>query len=447
MGNNLKKYYVFDQVLHTQVKDSTIIIDGSIWLHQALSSYRTVSGDLFMSKNGVITSHIYGLLHKMVPLITRGNRLIFCIDGSKLPEKEENTKNRRVQRQNHKRVLQNLKNCLNITREQIYIASKRVIQVTPDLFTTVEYFLGYLGIPYIRSENEAESQCAHIQQTLTAKGIKSYVYTPDSDALIFGADNIIMAQNRGVYQIASLDKTLQSIQLSLVQLVDIVLQNLKNCLNITREQIYIASKRVIQVTPDLFTTVEYFLGYLGIPYIRSENEAESQCAHIQQTLTAKGIKSYVYTPDSDALIFGADNIIMAQNRGVYQIASLDKTLQSIQLSLVQLVDIVLLSGGDYTSGVRGVGCITAMKLIRKYGSLTEIPASSFGTEGQQSFKSLLNNYNHLQGLYNNAPINQDYNIGWKEPDLQSLESFLVDELNFSRHQLIPLANYYIRLGI
>ena len=329
MGNNLKKYYVFDQVLHTQVKDSTIIIDGSIWLHQALSSYRTVSGDLFMSKNGVITSHIYGLLHKMVPLITRGNRLIFCIDGSKLPEKEENTKNRRVQRQNHKRVLQNLKNCLNITREQIYIASKRVIQVTPDLFTTVEYFLGYLGIPYIRSENEAESQCAHIQQTLTAKGIKSYVYTPDSDALIFGADNIIMAQNRGVYQIASLDKT----------------------------------------------------------------------------------------------------------------------LQSIQLSLVQLVDIVLLSGGDYTSGVRGVGCITAMKLIRKYGSLTEIPASSFGTEGQQSFKSLLNNYNHLQGLYNNAPINQDYNIGWKEPDLQSLESFLVDELNFSRHQLIPLANYYIRLGI
>jgi 5'-3' exonuclease len=329
MGNNLKKYYIFDQVLHTQVRDSIIIIDGSIWLHQALSSYRTVSGDLFTSKNGVITSHIYGLLHKMVPLITRGNRLIFCIDGSKLPEKEENTKNRRVQRQNHKRVLQNLKNCLNITREQIYIASKRVIQVTPDLFTTVEYFLKYMGIPYVRGENEAESQCAYIQQTLTAKGIKSYVYTPDSDALIFGADNIIMAQNRGVYQIASLSKT----------------------------------------------------------------------------------------------------------------------LQSVRLSRIQLVDVVLLSGGDYTTGVRGVGCITAMKLIKKYGSLVKIPSSCFSVASQQSFKLLLNNYEHLQGLYNRAPVNLEFDIEWKKPDLQSLESFLVDELNFSRHQLIPLANYYIRLGI
>jgi flap endonuclease-1 len=324
MGNSLKKYYVFDTVNHEQIKNTVIIVDGNIWLNQAVSTYRTAEGELFTNKKGVITSHIYGLFYKLVPLITSGNRIIFCVDGPRLAQKKENTKERGIQREKHRALLENLKKCLDITKEEIKMAAKRILEIHPEMFDTTEHLLYYLGIPMIRSAHEAESQCVKIQEDLLRNGVKSYIMTPDSDTFVFGGDWVIMSSTKKDYQIL--------------------------------------------------------------------NKA--------------------------------------------------KTIEAIGLSLEQIVDVVLLSGGDYSPGVSGVGPINALKLIKRHGRLLSIPDSEFRTSSADSFKKLKDGYDTLFNLYSKPPVNE-YSLEHSELDLEGLELFLVEELNFSRRLLVPLANHFL----
>ncbi len=323
MGNSLKKYYVFDAVKHQEIKNTVVIVDGNIWLNQAVSTYRTSEGDLFTSKKGVITSHIYGLFYKLVPLITSGNRVIFCIDGPRLVQKKENTKERGIQREKHRALLENLKKCADITKQQIKVAAKRILDIHPEMFDTTEYLLHYLGIPMIRSANQAESQCVRIQQDLLRDGIESYIMTPDSDAFVFGGDRVIMSSTRTEYQVL--------------------------------------------------------------------------------------------------------------NR--------QKTLSVMGLSRQQIIDVVLLSGGDYSPGVIGIGPINALKLVKKYEGLMNIPHTEFRQSSIASLKVLEQQYKTLFNLYNEAPVSE-YSLEHSVLDLEGLELFLVEELNFSRRLLVPLANYF-----
>ncbi|MFW9819182.1 MAG: flap structure-specific endonuclease [Candidatus Thorarchaeota archaeon] len=121
------------------------------------------------------------------------------------------------------------------------------------------------------------------------------------------------------------------------------------------------------------------LGALGVPYIESPASAESQCAF----LVKYGFTHYSNSQDFDSLLFGCPNIVQnlskslrrkVQGKWQYQKIqpiniNLQKNLSNLGISLFQLIDIGILIGTDYFSGIFGIGPKKALALIRKYKSL------------------------------------------------------------------------------
>ncbi len=137
------------------------------------------------------------------------------------------------------------------------------------------------------------------------------------------------------------------------------------------------------------------LGVLGVPYIESPASAESQCAR----LVKDGIASYSNSQDYDTLLFGCpkmlQNLSKSQRRKVQgkwtykkvvpRSIDLHHTLKTLNINHFQLVDMAILMGTDYFSGIKNIGPKTALSLIAKYGSLEKIISKEKNT---YSFSSL-----------------------------------------------------------
>ncbi|TFG28662.1 MAG: hypothetical protein EU532_04800 [Promethearchaeota archaeon] len=129
---------------------------------------------------------------------------------------------------------------------------------------------------------------------------------------------------------------------------------------------------------------KHLLHALGVPYIESPASAESQCAY----LVKNNIADYTNTQDFDALIFGCPFIIQnlskslkrkVQGKWIYKkisplLIELSSTLKSLNLDQFQLVDLAILLGTDYNSGVKKIGPKTALSFIKKYQSLENVIA-------------------------------------------------------------------------
>ena len=116
------------------------------------------------------------------------------------------------------------------------------------------------------------------------------------------------------------------------------------------------------------------LGALGVPYLTSPASAESQCAQ----LVKDGIAKYSNSQDYDSLLFGCPRIVInlskslkhkVRGRWIYEkvqpeLIDLKKTLDKLDIDQFQLVDMGLLIGTDYFSGIKHIGPKTAWKAIQ-----------------------------------------------------------------------------------
>ncbi|MFX0043343.1 MAG: hypothetical protein ACFE8L_10550, partial [Candidatus Hodarchaeota archaeon] len=119
-----------------------------------------------------------------------------------------------------------------------------------------------------------------------------------------------------------------------------------------------------------------FLSALGVPYIESPASAESQCAY----LVKKKVADYSNSQDFDSLLFGCPSLLQnlskslrrkVQGKWKYQKVipkriDLQKNLDNLGITIFQLVDIGILIGTDYFSGINGLGPKKALTLIRKH---------------------------------------------------------------------------------
>ncbi|KAH6947185.1 hypothetical protein HPB50_017498 [Hyalomma asiaticum] len=106
------------------------------------------------------------------------------------------------------------------------------------------------------------------------------------------------------------------------------------------------------------------LALLGQPYVVSPGEAEAQCAWLEQ----HGLSQGIVTDDSDAWLFGAQCVyrhLFRPDRRPMRYLMKDLTLQ-FGLDRQKLVAFALLCGSDYTTGVNGVGPVTAMEVISEF---------------------------------------------------------------------------------
>ena len=94
MGVALTELLLIKEINIDSLRNRTIAVDSSMWLYQFLSSIRQRDGTLLMDSKGKVTSHLTGLISRIVNLSNQNIKLIFVFDGE-APELKNLTLNKR----------------------------------------------------------------------------------------------------------------------------------------------------------------------------------------------------------------------------------------------------------------------------------------------------------------------------------------------------------------
>lgn len=127
-------------------------------------------------------------------------------------------------------------------------------------------------------------------------------------------------------------------------------------------------------TSEMYAECQELLKMCGIPYIIAPMEAEAQCAYLNK----EGLVDGVITNDSDAFLFGANNIYrnIFENKKYVEEYDAENIAKDLGLSRENLIEMALLLGSDYTEGIHGVGIVNAMEIVNEFP----------GLEGLKEFK-------------------------------------------------------------
>ncbi|KOB67908.1 DNA-repair protein complementing XP-G cells [Operophtera brumata] len=145
------------------------------------------------------------------------------------------------------------------------------------------------------------------------------------------------------------------------------------------------------ITEQMTKEAQELLQIFGIPYIVAPMEAEAQCAFLESVNLTDG----TITDDSDIWLFGGRTVyknFFNQKKHVLQFLA-ERIEKSFNLSREQLVLLALLVGSDYTTGVDGIGPVTALEILasfpfnkRKLSEASKQARYTQVTTGLQEFK-------------------------------------------------------------
>ena len=178
---------------------------------------------------------------------------------------------------------------------------------------------------------------------------------------------------------------------------------------------------------------------MGIPWVQAPSEGEAQAAHIAK----KGDADYCASQDFDSLLFGAPRLLRnltisgrrkLPRKNVYievspEIIEMPRVLKDLGITREQLIDIGILVGTDFNpDGVKGIGPKKALKIIKKHGSLDkalkEIKNAEFPVDPKK-----------IKEFFLNPTVTDDYELAWKEPDVNGVVDFLCGERDFSESRV------------
>ncbi|CAH0700360.1 unnamed protein product [Spodoptera exigua] len=118
------------------------------------------------------------------------------------------------------------------------------------------------------------------------------------------------------------------------------------------------------ITEQMTKEAQELLQIFGIPYIVAPMEAEAQCAFLESVNLTDG----TITDDSDIWLFGGRTVyknFFNQKKHVLQFLA-ERIEKSFNLNREQLILLALLVGSDYTTGVSGVGPVTALEILASF---------------------------------------------------------------------------------
>jgi len=192
-----------------------------------------------------------------------------------------------------------------------------------------------------------------------------------------------------------------------------------------------------RLTKPLIEDAKKLLDLLGIPYFQAPSEGEAQTAYMAK----KGDVWAANSRDYDSLLFGAPRLVryvtisgkeFLPSKGVSRLLepefiSLDNLLFHHKITREQLVDLAILIGTDFNEGIRGIGPKTALRLMRKYRGLEDLP---------ENLKSQLpTHYKDVRSIFLKPAVADDYRIEWGELQEEELYEFLCEQRDFSRQRV------------
>jgi flap endonuclease-1 len=170
---------------------------------------------------------------------------------------------------------------------------------------------------------------------------------------------------------------------------------------------------------------------MGLPIIQAPSEGEAQAAY----MAIRGDVFIAASQDYDSLLFGAPRVVRnlaitgkrkLPKKNIYvdvepEVMTLDDELSRLGIDRKQLVEIGIMCGTDYNSGLSRVGPKTALKLIREHKDLESVLAAQ---------SEMIDNYEEIRDFFLHPDTMDDYDIRMKKPNVDEIVSFLSGERDF-----------------
>ncbi|XP_065676182.1 flap endonuclease 1-like [Hydra vulgaris] len=196
------------------------------------------------------------------------------------------------------------------------------------------------------------------------------------------------------------------------------------------------SRRLVKVTPQHNKECKELLDLMGVPYIDAPCEAEAQCAEL-----VKGGKVYAMgSEDMDSLTFGANillrHLTFSEARKMpIQEFHYSKVLEELELTKEQFVDLCILLGCDYCASIKGVGPVTAMKLIKEHRNIEGIIKHLQSKDKYTIPENWMFEDSRLLFLEPEVTPADQIQLKWKEPDEEGLVEYMVKQKGFSEDRI------------
>jgi flap endonuclease-1 len=176
------------------------------------------------------------------------------------------------------------------------------------------------------------------------------------------------------------------------------------------------------------------LSLIGIPHVQAPGEGEAQAAYMSTCGDVWGTSSQDY----DSVLFGGVRVVRyltiygreyLPSKGISrrlkpELIELLNFLKYHGITYAQLVDLAILIGTDFNRGIKGVGPKTALRLVKRYGSLDNMPS--------ETRQRLPDDLGTLRNIFLNPEVTRDYSVMQEQANEEELLHFLCDERGFSR---------------
>ena len=201
-----------------------------------------------------------------------------------------------------------------------------------------------------------------------------------------------------------------------------------------------------RVTGSVLDDSKRLLTLMGIPWLEAPEDAEAQASY----MAAKGDVLAVGSKDYDCLLYGSPILaryltltgrewLPAQRQLrplVPELIKLYENLTLMGITREQLVDLAILVGTDFNQGVKRVGPKKALKLVRDYGSIEEMPG--------EVISSLTEDVDNVRQVFLKPRVLENYTLKRSSPDRNGLVEFLSRERDFNKERVERLTERLIR---
>lgn len=195
------------------------------------------------------------------------------------------------------------------------------------------------------------------------------------------------------------------------------------------------AQQTSKMTPEIRESAKELIGYLGIPTVNAPSDGEAQAAY----MCSKGDVWASASQDYDSILYGTPTLVRnmtitgrrkVPGRDQYkdvktEIISTNGFLDTLGVTREQLVDVCLLIGTDFNTGITGIGPKKGLKLIKDHGDLEHV-FSHLSIE--------IPFYQEIRDIFLNSKYTENYSTAPAEIDREAVIKML-KEYDFSQERV------------